>query len=251
MKKRFESFIASQYEFLNEARKENVDVKYKKMKGGGKKEATDSNDVKVILAELSGNESGVITKWATELDEADKEFIKAKKALDTLKDKAIDVDNQFFDDADGIYLRMIKTAKYTVKFSKYQKTEEEKADTEYKLKDFDTVKSIMKEIQELISKQVPKLKDQVMTLSESIFEIKESKEVRKFLGVAPLEEGIVDSTKEALKSVTKYVNSTLNAAFKKIKSFFVSNDKDSEKIEKQLDQLDKILSSTKKKEDKK
>ena len=109
----------------------------------------------------------------------------------------------------------------------------------------------MKEIQELISKQVPKLKDQVMTLSESIFEIKESKEVRKFLGVAPLEEGIVDSTKEALKSVTKYVNSTLNAAFKKIKSFFVSNDKDSEKIEKQLDQLDKILSSTKKKEDKK
>lgn len=238
--KLFEKFVANQYSIINEARKESVT--YFKTKDDYKKEAKSESDVKVILADLTGSESGVVTKWAKELNDADEAFKKAKKTLDGFRSKSIEIDDQYFDIADGAYKRVLRTAQYIVKFAKYSKDVEQVKS----LKEKPEIEATLKSIKELISKQAPEIKDQIETLVESMYELKESKEVRRIASVEPIEEGVVDTAKSFLKTATQYVNAGLKNAFTALKSFFIGTDKDLEKVDHQLKQLQQIIQKTKK-----
>lgn len=151
-----------------------------------------------VTVELTGNESGVMSRLTTRYSRLDKSAKLMQERRNLLNDEMKTVAESLFDAEDEVLTRVVDTISYTITLSKA-----ERAAAKSPTKKVDYA-SIVKELAELI----PDLKEQIDAITEKYTELVQPKDTPvKLLVKSKIDEGMSDRLKQMVKSFKSMLSS--------------------------------------------
>jgi hypothetical protein len=206
---------------------EPVEPKRTMVKASGKETDNASEAVKIIV-DLKKQQASQATKFAQQLEQIVLERKKLESLEKDIKEEAREMISAQFKAGDEVMTRVVRTASYLLTISKETTRTTETFDKEKLYKAFEGL--------------VPELALQMKAIADTCVVIKKS--IVASSVTIKANEGVGEAVKAVSKKIAEYAKTVLDAAKKLSKETIDAVGVSLDKVDKQLEQIDKLVGNT-------